>query len=136
MIFERLRRRLEWDGTRGLPRSSNQASSLHLTWVVPEGDWIEVEAVLEVLAAPQVRALSFWALQVGFVDRRHQKKIAGQFGTRFALSPEHPGMVAGVERVGEIATGPGMRVDALLERDHLVQVRQRHRRIVETIETI
>ena len=91
MIFERLRRRLEWDGTRGLPRSSNQASSLHLTWVVPEGDWIEVEAVLEVLAAPQVAALSFWALQVGFVDRGRE---AGAAHLGLQWHPGHPGSTA------------------------------------------
>jgi hypothetical protein len=91
VIFERLRRRLEWDGTRGLPRSSNQASSLHLGWVVPPGEWIEVEAVLEVLAAPRVAALSFWALQVGFVDRGRD---AGAAHLGLQWHPGHPGSTA------------------------------------------
>lgn len=69
MIFDRLRRKLEWDGLSGRPRSSNAASSLHLAWEVPAGEWIEVEAVLEILVPPEVPALSFWALQASFADR-------------------------------------------------------------------
>jgi len=69
VIFDRLRRKLEWDGTEGRPRSANAASSLHLTWVVPAGEWVEVEAVLEILVPPTVPALSFWALQASFSDR-------------------------------------------------------------------
>lgn len=55
-----------WDGTVGTPRSSNRASSLHLIWEAPRGPWTAVEAVLEVVEPPSVRALHFWALQVSF----------------------------------------------------------------------
>jgi len=55
-----------WDGTVGTPRSSNRASSLHLRWDAPPGRWTAVEAVLEVVDPPAVRALHFWALQVSF----------------------------------------------------------------------
>jgi hypothetical protein len=69
VIFDRLRRRLEWDGTIGRPRSTNGASSFHLSWVIPAGTWVEVEAVLEIVESPRVPDLSFWALQASFVDR-------------------------------------------------------------------
>ena len=83
-----------WDGTSGRPRSSNAASSFHLTWLVPPaGDrvWTGVEATLEVLVAPQVPALSFWALQASFTDRGRDGG-AGHLGLQW--HPDHPGSTA------------------------------------------
>ena len=67
--FRRVGDRLRWDGTTGTPRSANAASSFHLSWAAPPGEWIGAEAVLEVTTAPRVEALYFWALQVSFTDR-------------------------------------------------------------------
>ncbi len=69
MAFDRWRHRLRWDGTEGTPRSANAASSFHLGWQVPAGEWVAAEATLEVVVPPVVDALCFWALQVSFVDR-------------------------------------------------------------------
>jgi len=69
VVLDRLRRRLTWSGTTGTPHSANGASSLHLFWDVPDGDWVAAEANLEVVGPPRVAALSFWALQVSFTDR-------------------------------------------------------------------
>jgi hypothetical protein len=53
----------------GPPRSSNGASSLHLTWEVPLAEPLgEVAVTLTVPAAPTVDALYFWALQASFAD--------------------------------------------------------------------
>jgi hypothetical protein len=94
MIFGRSRRG-RWDGTAGPPRSSNGASSLHLTWDVPapppSDPWVAAEAVLEVRVAPQVASLYFWALQASFSDRgRHEG--AGHLGLQWY--PAHPGSTA------------------------------------------
>jgi len=51
---------------RGLPRSANGASSFHLHWRVPPTHLVEVSATIEVLTAPVVPRLYFWALQAGF----------------------------------------------------------------------
>lgn len=45
------------------------ASSFHIWWHVPGTEpLVDVRAVCEVLVAPRVDALYFWALQVGFSD--------------------------------------------------------------------
>jgi len=84
-----------WDGTEGRPRSSNAASSFHLTWLVdqPSADrpWVAAEATLEVLVAPTVPALWFWALQASFVDRGRDGG-AGHLGLQW--HPDHPGSTA------------------------------------------
>lgn len=91
MVLDRLRRRLAWVGTTGTPRSSNGASSLHLFWDVPEGDWVAAEAVLEVVEPPRVPALSFWALQVSFTDRGRD---GGGAHLGLQWFPPHPGSTA------------------------------------------
>lgn len=84
-----------FDGTRGRPRSANGASSSHLVWLVPDGPWVEAEAVLEVVEVPSVPALVFWALQASFADppsaggRRHG---GGHLGLQWY--PAHPGSTA------------------------------------------
>jgi hypothetical protein len=94
-MFERWRQRLAWDGTSGRPRSSNAASSFHLTWLVadpgPDRWWTAVEATLEVLVPPPVPALWFWALQASFVDRGREGG-AGHLGLQW--HPDHPGSTA------------------------------------------
>jgi hypothetical protein len=54
--------------TRGFPPSGNGASSFHLGWRLPSGigHLVEASVTLEVLHAPPVEHLYFWALQVGF----------------------------------------------------------------------
>ena len=110
MWLGRMRDRLRWDGTTGTPRSSNAASSFHLQWVVarpPAGrSWVAAEAVLEVLVAPAVPMLSFWALQASFVERgRHHG--AGHLGLQWY--PPHPGSTAvnwgGYDAAGHELTG-------------------------------
>ena len=95
MVFERLRRRTRWDGTSGQPPSGNGASSFHLGWAVdpppPGRAWVAAEAVLEVLVAPGVPALSFWALQVSFHERGRAGG-AGHLGLQW--HDGHPGSTA------------------------------------------
>jgi hypothetical protein len=94
-VFERWRQRLAWDGTQGQPRSSNAASSFHLTWLGAEPDpgrsWVAVEATLEVTTPPAVPALYFWALQASFTDRGRDGG-AGHLGLQW--HPQHPGSTA------------------------------------------
>jgi hypothetical protein len=52
----------------GVPPSGNGASSFHLHWRMPPAPLVEVSATIEVLVAPTVPRLYFWALQVGFSD--------------------------------------------------------------------
>jgi len=95
VVFDRLRHRLRWDGTSGQPPSGNGASSFHLSWIVDppsEGrSWVAAEAVLEVLVAPSVPALSFWALQASFHDRGRPGG-AGHLGLQW--HDGHPGSTA------------------------------------------
>lgn len=80
-----------WDGLAGQPRSSNGASSLHLAWDVPDGEWAEARVILEVVTAPSVPELDFWALQVSFRDRGRDRG-AGHLGLQW--HPGHPGATA------------------------------------------
>ena len=102
-------RRQRWDGTVGRPRSSNAASSFHLTWDLggpePGREWISVEATLEVLVPPAVPALYFWALQASFVNRGREGG-AGHLGLQW--HPDHPGSTA-VNWGGYDATGAELR---------------------------
>jgi hypothetical protein len=95
VVFERFRQRLRWNGTTGTPPSGNGASSLHLAWVVDpppaRRSWVAAEAVLEVLVAPRVRALSFWALQASFLDQGRSAG-AGHLGLQWHAG--HPGSTA------------------------------------------
>jgi hypothetical protein len=61
-----LRRR---ERTTGYPTSSNRASSMHLHWDPAPSPVREVTATLEIVEAPMVDELYFWALQVSFVER-------------------------------------------------------------------
>jgi hypothetical protein len=78
----------------------------------PDRPWIAVEATLEVLVAPQVPALSFWALQASFTHRGRAGG-AGHLGLQW--HPDHPGSTAvnwggydasGQELSGSAATLP------------------------------
>jgi len=91
MVFDRWRQRLVWDGTAGAPRSANGASSFHLMWETPPGEWVAAEVTLEVTRPPTVAALFFWALQVGFVDQGREGG-AGHLGLQWY--PPHPGSTA------------------------------------------
>lgn len=51
---------------RGLPTSSNGASSFHLFWMVGSAPFVEVSATIEVIEPPTVDRLYFWALQASF----------------------------------------------------------------------
>lgn len=53
---------------RGLPPSPNGASSMHLWLDPPAADPVRVSVDLEILEAPAVPRLYFWAIQASFVD--------------------------------------------------------------------
>jgi hypothetical protein len=80
-----------FDGTRGRPPSGNGASSFHLSWDVGGGPWRAAEAVLEVLEAPGVPKLVFWALQVSFAGRG---SAGGGAHLGLQWFPAHPGGTA------------------------------------------
>lgn len=72
----------------GRPPSANGASSSHAWWGPLGADRIvEVAATLEVLDAPRVPALYFWALQAGFVAGRAH---AGAAHLGLQWHPGHP----------------------------------------------
>jgi hypothetical protein len=61
--------------TKGMPASSNGASSMHLGWADSGLAPTEVSAVVEVQQAPGVGRLWFWALQVDFIE--NGRKVGG-----------------------------------------------------------
>jgi hypothetical protein len=80
-----------WDGHSGAPHSSNGASSFHLAWDLPAGEWVEMRATLQVDVPPSTSALCFWALQVGFGNQGHECG-AGHLGLQWHSG--HPGKTA------------------------------------------
>lgn len=73
----------------GSPPSPNGASSFHLWWQLTSGEAVtEVNAVVEIVSAPAVRSLYFWALQVGFA-REGRSVGAGHTGLQW--HPAAPG---------------------------------------------
>jgi hypothetical protein len=78
--------------TSGYPSSSNRASSFHLRWdgLPPDVALVEVSADLEVIEAPRVAELYFWALQASFAGQ------AGSAAAHLGLQwyPPHPGSTA------------------------------------------
>lgn len=89
---------------RGEPTSSNGASSFHLRWLV-DGPVEAVRVTFEVLEAPTVDRLYFWALQASFADRGRRLG-----GAHLGLQhhPAHPGDSA-VNFGGYAATGGQLR---------------------------
>jgi hypothetical protein len=83
--------RTRWTGEAGRPRSGNGASSFHLFWDAPPGEWVGAEAVLEVLAPPTVPSLYFWALQVSFT---HRGRHGGAAHLGLQWHPEYPDSTA------------------------------------------
>jgi hypothetical protein len=77
----------------GFPTSSNGASSMHLSWVMPPGagPLVAVAATLTIVEAPVVPRLYFWAIQASFGDRG-QHLGAAHLGLQW--HPEHPGSTA------------------------------------------
>ena len=75
----------------GDPTSTNGASSFHLRWFLPAGEYTAVEATLEVIERPAVPRLHFWALQASFAKGR-QHGGAGHLGLMW--HPGHPGSTA------------------------------------------
>lgn len=73
-----------WRQTAGpaRPRLADRqvASSFHLWWELPTAAWraplMEVSATCEVVVAPTVDSLYFWALQAGFHDGRQDRGAA------------------------------------------------------------
>lgn len=87
-------RRAPSERVRGLPTSSNGASSMHLRWDWGEAEpeLVEMSATLTVVQAPVVPRLHFWALQVGFADAPTEgagRHGAGHVGLQW--HPAHPG---------------------------------------------
>lgn len=102
-LVDRLRAALaadEWDGRTGPPRSSNGASSLHLRFAPGPDGWehtgspiVEVSATLEVVVAPSVPALYFWALQASMAGPGGAGPTGGaHLGLQWY--PAHPGSTA------------------------------------------
>ena len=85
-LWDRVRARRQGGGRAretGLPPSANGASSLHLWWELDVAEpLVEVAATLEVLVAPRVPRLYFWALQASFGDGR-QRQGAGHLGLQW-----------------------------------------------------
>ncbi len=80
-----------WDGTSGRPPSGNGASSLHLSWPAPTGEWVAAESTIEVLRPPTVNKLYFWAMQVSFSDQG-RRGGAGHIGLQWHF--DHPDKTA------------------------------------------
>lgn len=80
-----------FDGRSGRPRSANGASSFHLIWDAPPGEWVAAEVTLEITEPPRVAALYFWALQISFVDHG---RSAGGAHLGLQWYPAHPGSTA------------------------------------------
>jgi hypothetical protein len=79
----------------GPPPSGNGASSFHLWWQLPAVAAVtEVSAVVEIVSAPTVASLYFWALQVGFA-RGGRAMGAGHTGLQW-----HPGAPGGAVNWG------------------------------------
>lgn len=74
----------------GDPPSANGASSLHLFWHL-DGHFAAAEVTLEVLEAPVVDRLYFWALQASFSDGRRELGAA-HLGLQW--HPSYPGSTA------------------------------------------
>lgn len=103
-----------WRRKSGSPRlrlaTRQVASSFHLWWEFAEGarsaPLVEVSAVCEVLVAPTVDALYFWALQVGFHDGTRDTGAAHtglQWHSRRKRAVNWGGYRAGVDGGGELA---------------------------------
>lgn len=56
-----------FDGTHGTPPSGNGASSFHLFWDTPRGDWVAAECEWMIEAEPSSSRLHFWAMQASMV---------------------------------------------------------------------
>lgn len=77
--------------TSGNPPSGNGASSFHLFWDLP-GEFVAVTADFEVVRAPSVKRLYFWALQANFVDGESRDCGGAHFGLQY--HPDYPGSTA------------------------------------------
>lgn len=75
---------------RGDPTSSNGASSMHLFWEL-DGEFAGASVDLEVLTAPAVARLYFWALQGGFCTAGRD---CGAAHLGLQWHPDHPGSTA------------------------------------------
>lgn len=89
--------------TKGLPTSSNSASSLHVHWDAGPGA-TEIAVTLEVTDPPRTRHLHFWALQVSFAGAAGRRIGAAHLGLQW--HPQHPGRTA-VNWGGYRADGTG-----------------------------
>lgn len=80
--------------TTGYPPSANRASAFHLRWGgLPAGTaLVEVAATLEVVVAPAVPELYFWALQASFATATNPRVGAAHLGLQWY--PPHPGSTA------------------------------------------
>lgn len=124
--------------TRGLPTSSNGASSFHLFWDVPAGTTFRRVAVtFEVLEPPSVDRLYFWALQVDFVRPGGRRAGGGHLGLQH--HPRHPGGGAinwgGYDPSGTVLSGSGSALASALDnpntRDYRWAPRRRYRLAVD-----
>lgn len=75
----------------GRPQSTNGASSFHLTWEIPRGQYVSVAIDLEVAVGPSADELYFWALQASFLEGSRETG-AGHIGLQW--HPRYPGNTA------------------------------------------
>lgn len=88
-LWSTLARRAGSSGrVRGSPTSSNGASSFHLGWNVA-GRACGASVDLEILRAPVVDRLYFWAMQVDFADSDSRPAGGAHLGLQW--HPAHPG---------------------------------------------
>ncbi|MFN0088875.1 MAG: hypothetical protein ACKVWR_01185 [Acidimicrobiales bacterium] len=110
---------------RGDPTSSNGASSLHLFWELP-GPLSQVSAVLEVVEAPTVERLYFWALQASFTGPG-EAGGAGHIGLQHHAA--YPGGGAcnwgGYDAAGSILDGSSSALPSALGNPHTRNYRWR-----------
>jgi hypothetical protein len=92
-VLERFLHLLSGRGPRttGRPPSANGASSLHLRWHTT-GEFRSASVTLEVLEAPVVPRLYFWALQVDLCDAAERPGGGAHLGLQW--HPSHPGSTA------------------------------------------
>lgn len=100
--------------TSGRPASANGASSSHLYFPATRRGVTEASVTLAIVRPPKTHDVYFWALQVGFLDRRGREIAGAHVGLQ--SHPAHPGGTAinwggydyatGRELAGSVSTLP------------------------------
>ena len=106
----------------GFPQSSNGASSLHLRWMFDDAaaSFASISVTFEVVEAPTVDRLYFWALQADFGDDRDRRSGGAHLGLQW--HPDHPGSTAvnwgGYDARGTVLHGSDSALPSALRNPH------------------